>query len=748
MSLTETSKGVGQPLRRADGRLKVTGQARYAAEAPMQNSAFAWLVSSTIAKGRVTEIDAGPAESAPGVLAVITPKNMPKLQPRGFMGDSRIPLSDMNVQYAGQYVAVVVADTPERARHAASLLKITYAADAPVGDIHDERAAKKGGAPESKRGDVEAAMKAEGLTVVHETYVTPIETHNPMEMSATTAIWEGPDRLTVWSATQGVMGTRDVLASAFGLDPENVRVLCPYVGGGFGCKGAVWPHTLLAAVAAKMAKRPVRLVLTRPQMFVGCGHRPNTEQEMTLAADKDGKLVALRHETRTHGSPTGNHVEACGQGTSRLMYAVPNALIRHTVNSVDLAPATFMRAPGECPGTYALESAMDELAVALGMDPVALRLANYADKHPDSGLEWSTHHVKECYAVGAERFGWSKRNPKPGSMRSKDGRPMGWGMATATYPAHRFPSTARIRLMLDAKGVVRAVGAAATQDLGTGTWTIGAQMTATLVGLPVEQVKFELGDSDLPAAGVSGGSATAGSIALALGGAVGPLCAALLEIANADAGSPLAGLKPEEVTLKDGRLIAATDPQRNVELAALLKKSGKPYVEGVTLPGTRLQAVPGAEDYGANQRKYAFQSFGAHFVEVVIDDPVPLVRVTRVVSVMDVGRVVNPKTAHSQVIGGVVMGVGMALMEHTAYDPRTVRPVNDNFADYAVPVNPDIHTLEAYFIDEPDLHFNPIGCRGVGEIGITGVTAAIANAVFHATGKRIRELPITPDKLL
>jgi xanthine dehydrogenase YagR molybdenum-binding subunit len=762
---------VGKAYRRVDGRLKVTGQARYAAEAPVQNLAYAVIVQSTIARGEIKSIDSAEAKAAPGVLSILTPQNMPKMSPgRLMMGEHRMTLSDMEIHYAGQHIAVVVADTPERAHHAATLLKVTYTSEPPVIRLDDPNATTEvarggfGEPPNLKKGDVEAALKGEGLTVVQQTYTTPVETHNPMEMSATVAQWDGLDHLTVWDATQGISGTRDAIAGTFGLKPDQVRVFCPYTGGGFGCKGMQWPHTLLAVAAAKVVGRPVKLVLSRQQMFTSCGHRPPTEQTLTLAANKDGKLAAIRHATIMHGSRMGDYVESCGAGTSRVLYTTPTMDISHSVRRVDVALPTFMRAPGETPGTFALESAMDELAVALSIDPVQLRLINHADQHPQTGQPWSSKHLKECYQVGMEKFGWAKRNPQVGSMRSADGRVIGWGMATATYPGMRFPGTARIRLTLDGHGGIRALGAAATQDLGTGTWTIGTQMTASLVGLPVEKVGFDLGDSNLPTSGVSGGSATAAGLGQALSEAAGVLRAILLQLAQDAGSSSLIGLKAHQVMLTGGKLVALDDPTRSQAISPLIAHSGKTYVEGVSAPGANAFGPPSAvpvggqapvdpldssgEDYAANQRRYAIQSFGAHFVEVTVDDPVPLVRVTRVVSVMDVGRVLNPNTAHSQVIGGVVMGIGQALTEATHYDPVTARPVTDNLADYAVPVNPDIHTLEAYFTDIPDTHFNAMGCRGVGEIGITGVAAAIANAVYHATGKRVRDLPITPDKLL
>jgi xanthine dehydrogenase YagR molybdenum-binding subunit len=398
---------------------------------------------------------------------------------------------------------------------------------------------------------------------------------------------------------------------------------------------------------------------------------------------------------------------------------------------------------------------MDELAYQLDMDPLQVRLANYAEKHPQTGQPWSSKHLRECYQLGSQKFNWAARNPKPGSMRAPDGRFMGWGMATAAYPAMMFPGSARIRIMSDGHDGVQAIGAAATQDLGTGTWTIGQQITASQTGLPLEKVRFDLGDSNLPASGVSGGSATAASITMALNGAARSLRAELLKIAAADPNSPLAGLAPNQVSLQGKKLVSNTDNSRALDINALLVKSGRPYIEGSSAQAgndhpskVKSQGESDSEDYEANQKTYAFHSFGAHFVQVVIDEPVPLVRVTRVVSVMDVGKIINPKTTASQVIGGVTMGIGAALMEETLYDPISGRPVTDNLADYAVCVNPDIHSIETYFTDVPDVHFNALGCRGVGEIGITGVAAAVANAVYHATGKRIRELPITPDKLI
>ena len=761
--------GIGAPISRLDGRLKVTGGATYAAEAPIPDCAHAVLLSSVIASGKIKTIDATAARSAPGVIMVATPTNVPDMtkpekgspqKGNGMQEERRLPLDDWSIHYAGQYVAAVVAQTLEQAQYAARLISVDYDEKTPMLSMHDSGFLGSGKPNEHQgkdlqvhKGDVDAALTSadeKGLVVISETYGTPVETHNPMEMHATVAAWDGEDRLTVWDATQYVMGVRYTLSGAFKLKPENVRVLCPYVGGGFGSKGAQWPHTLLAAALAKSVGRPVKLMLTRAQMFTGTGHRPLTEQTMTLAASKDGQLAVIGHKTQCQGSVAGDFIETCGIGTSRVLYATPNMDITHQLNKVNIAPPTFMRAPGESPGMFALESAIDELAVALNIDPLRLRLANYAEKHPYSDKPWSSKKLRECYDIGAEKFGWQKRDPKPASMKTPDGRAMGWGMATATYPANRFPGTARIRLMRDGAGGLRAIGASATQDLGTGSWTIFTQITASQTGLPVEKVKFELGDSSLPPGPVSGGSTSAASVGQALYDAGTALKQNLLALAMQKGNSPLNGLTADQLELRNGRLISIDDPSRSEDAVELIGRGGKAYVEGFAGPpaqvGSKMQ--PNDQNFNANKEAYECQSFGAHFVEVIIEQPGPRVKVNRVVSVMDVGRVINPKTARSQVIGGVVMGIGMALLEETVYDTRTARPVNDNLADYAVCVNADIPNIETHFVDVPDPYFNALGCRGVGEIGITGVAGAIANAVYHATGKRIRELPITMDKLM
>jgi xanthine dehydrogenase YagR molybdenum-binding subunit len=752
---------IGQPINRVDGVLKVTGAARYAADAPIRNHAHVFILQSTIARGRIRSIDTSAAEKSPGVLAVLTPFNIQKLAPMkmpkfDFAGggaapaEMRLPLADDNILYAGQHIAAVVAETLEQAGHAASSIKVDYAPEKPAIRLDDPAA--KEVIPKQSFGEdiqitrgrpVDEVLKSPGLVVHKATYTIPPEHHNPMETSATTVAWDGEDRVTVFDATQYVMGTRAFVADAFSIPRENVRVLCPFVGGAFGCKGFQWPHTLLAAAAARVVKRPVKLMLTRPQMFTSCGHRPPTVQELTLAATKEGKLQAIRHVTTMHGSSLGDFVEPAGAASSRYMYAAPSADIRHVVKQVNIATPTFMRAPGECPGMFALESAMDELAHALGLDPVEFRLRNYAEVHPQSNKPWSSNQLRECYKLGAEKFGWARRNAKPRAM--KDGSLLvGYGMANATFPAYRFPAAARVRLFADKNGI-RVVGASACHDLGTGAYTVLTQTVADAVGMPLETVKFELGDSTLPYGPVAGGSNTTASVSQAIFDAVELLKANLLKLVPND--SPLKNLKPAQLTLADGKLAAKDDPNRSIPLAQLMANT--PTVEGLALPpGMNPAAAGNQSGQEAHQQDYAFHSFGCHFVEVRVDEPVGRLRVSRVVSVMDVGRVLNPKTAGSQVIGAVVMGIGMALMEHTTYDERDGVPVNANLADYPVSTNADVPRIEHHFIDKPDPHINKLGCRGVGEIGITGVAAAIANAVYNATGKRLRDLPLTTDKLL
>ena len=737
---------MGPARNRVDGRLKVTGGAKYSVEFEVPKCAYAWPVESNIAKGKITAIDTKAAQSAPGVLVVLTHENAPQAKEKkpndedqGIRNEERNPLSDEEVHYAGQYVALVVAQTIEQARHAASLVRVSYAPEAPLLTMED--AAHKGQKPKKNfdehvqlnKGDVAPALANQNIIRVHETYVTPTETHNPIEMSGTIAAWDGDAKLTVWDATQFVKGVQSILARSYGLEIENVRVICPFVGGAFGCKGALWPHVLLATMAAKAARVPVKFHVPRKDMFTGTGHRTPTRQTISLAATSNGKLQAIRHVSDTLTSPVGQFTESCGARSTGIMYASPAIRVEETVFPVNVATPTFMRAPGECPGTYALECALDELSYLLQMDPVALRLTNHADNHPIKDVPFSAKHLKEAYQLGAEKFGWSKRNPQTGQMR--DGNLLvGWGMATATYPAHKMSAAAKAILYADGSATVQC----ATHDLGTGAYTAFTQISSEQLGVPFEKVKFELGKSDFPFGPVAGGSNSTGTVGTAIHEVAQLLHKTLADLAVKDAKSPLYQAQPNDIAMiAPGRIGLKNNSAKSDSYVDILKRAGKDSI-----------AVESELKEPEENKKQAFQSWGAHFCEVKIDPLLPRVQVTRVVSVMNCGRIITAKPARSQIIGGVVMGIGMALMEETAYDLKTGLPVTANLADYHVPTNADIPQIDVYFVGEPDFAFNPIGARGMGEIGITGMAAAVANAVYHATGKRVRDLPITPDKLM
>ncbi len=736
---------LGPARTRVDGRLKVTGAAKYAVEFEVENCAHGWAVETNIAKGKITSIETKAAESAPGVLKVLTHQNAPKFTTpkdsgltKGLRNEERLPLSDAEVHYAGQYVALVIAQTLEEARYAASLVRVGYAPQTPV--LSMEAAAGEVKKPKKNKqddnqiakGNVEPAFKNADLIKVEQTYITPTETHNPIEMSGTIAVWQGK-KLTVYDATQFVKGVQSQLAQATNSEIEDVRVICPFVGGAFGCKGAVWPHVFLAVMGAKAAGVPVKFHISRKAMFTGTGHRPPTRQRLVLAANREGKLQAMRHVSETLTSTCGKYIESCGARSTGIMYESPAIDIDELIYPVNVATPTFMRAPGECPGTFALECAMDELAYASKIDPVKLRLINHADNHPTKDIPFSAKFLKTCYEMGAEKFGWARWNPEPKSMRDGD-LLVGWGMATATYPAHKWSAAARAQLRADGSAVVQC----ATHDLGTGAYTAFTQISSEQLGVPFEKVTFELGKSDFPFGPVAGGSNSTATVGTAIHEVALLLHQALAELAVKDPKSPLHTLKAADIAMvAPGRIGMKGDPTTSDAFIEIMQRAGKDSIA----VETKLQSPE-------ENKKLAFQSFGAHFCEVKIDPLLPRVQVTRVVSVINGGRIVNAKTARSQIIGGLVMGIGMALTEETAYDGSTGLPATRNLADYHVPTNADIPMIDVTFVGEPDFAFNPIGARGLGEIGTTGIAAAVANAVYHATGKRVRDLPITPDKLI
>ncbi len=739
------STAVGGSISRKDGRLKVTGRAPYAADHPLAGVAHAVAIQSTIANGRITAIDSSLAEKAPGVLGIIHHGNAPKLYrpDNDFMsaskpGEARVVFEDDRVHYSGQYVAILVAETLEQARYAAERVKVSYAVEDPI--IETGAALDTAYSPDeffgdklsTTRGDPDAALSRAAVTL-EATYTTPIEHHNPMEPSASIAVWNG-DELTLYETTQWVAAARNTVAHTLGIPEEKVHIVSPFVGGGFGCKGFVWPHSILSAIAAKKVNRPVKLNLTRKQMFSACGHRSDTTQHVQLGAERNGRLVAIDHDTVVQTSNVDEFIEPCGN-TSRFLYSCPNIRVKHRAVRVNVATPTSMRAPGESPGLFALESALDELAYMLNMDAVELRLVNHADVNEQIGRPWSSKHLKECYRMAAERFGWAKRTPQPGSMR--DGNVLvGWGMATATYPGIRSPGAAKVRLRQD--GGVDVLSA--TQDMGGGTYTTMAQVAADVMGVPIDRIRTVLGDSLLPPAPVSGGSMTTASILPATRKAALDALSKLKRLAATMPASPFTNRRPDDIVAEGGRVFPkGADPSSGLAYEDVLKRTNQPDIEG-----------EGYTQPGPEREKYAFQSFGAQFVEVKVDPEIAKVHVSRVVSAFDVGKIINTKTARSQGYSGVVMGIGMALMEHTVYDSRDGSIVTSNFADYAIPVNADTPAIDILFVDAPDpfIDSDGVGARGVGEITITGVAPAVANAVYHATGRRIRDLPITPDKLL
>jgi xanthine dehydrogenase YagR molybdenum-binding subunit len=705
---------LGQPIVRKDGILKVTGAATYTADFHPRRMAYGVLVPSTVPAGRIVSLDAGPALAAPGVLAVLSHLNAPRLEPPGSMAtggefaEHFFPLQEPDIHFWGQYVAVVVATTLERAEDAAARLKVDYQLGPfevdmeghPVEVIQPKQAM-------TQKVQIERGKLSEGLgqaaVVIDETYRTPVFHHNAMEPHATIADWQ-EDELTIWEPTQWVMGLRAVVSKSFDLKPERVHVISPFVGGGFGSKGFSWPHTLAAAMASRLAGRPVKLVLSRPQMFASVGHRAATRQQVQLGATNDGRLTAIRHDTLTACSIKSDYLESAGLATA-MLYACPNVSISHRAARLNTGTPCPTRAPGEAPGTFALESAMDELAERLGMDPLALRIINHADTDPEKGKPFSSKHLIECYQRGAELFGWDRRPSRPGS-RQLDGEWIGMGMATATYPANKRDGTAAVRIFPDGRVLVRS----ATHDLGTGTYTTLAQVAADALGLSVDKVTCELGDSLLPKAGVSGGSSTSASVA------------------------PM--VQKAAVMLKEKL-------GKSTSLAEAVAKSGTGYVEAEAGESMLASLASSVLKDGPSTH-----SFGAQFVEVRVNIGTRMARVSRVVSVIDAGKIMNPLTARSQIQGGIIWAIGMALLEHTDYDTGRGYAVTRNLADYLVPVNADVPDIRVEFTDHPDYQFNSLGVRGIGEIGITGTVAAIVNAIYNATGIRVRDLPASLDKLI
>jgi xanthine dehydrogenase YagR molybdenum-binding subunit len=735
---------IGTPASRVDGRAKVTGAAKYAGEFGAKGLSYGSVVTSRIAKGRITSIDASEALRVDGVVDVLTHENRPPMASTDAAyrdevapeGSPFRPLYDERIRFSGQPVALVVAEEWEIARFAASLVRVKYDEEAHVTDLNRQRrkavtAAKPGAemfAPPKRRGAVTRAFAAAKIRHEGEYYI-PIEHHNPMEPYASTVMWDGSGQLAVYDKTQGVQNVQRYLCSVFDMKPDDVRVISSFMGGGFGSGLRPQYQVALAVLAALALKRSVRLVLTRRQMYV-LGYRPAMIQRIALGANAGGTLDAITHDAVTVTSQYENFYRQ-ETGWSGLLYTCPNAKYAHKLARLDLATPCDMRAPSAATGVYALECAMDELAVALKLDPVELRLRCYSNRDQNADRPYSSKRLRACYREGAQAFGWDKRNPEPRAMR--DGRELvGFGMATGVWDAMQMPIT--VRIVLSANG--HAEVSCATSDIGTGTRTIMTQVAADMLGLPLDAITVKLGDSALPQSPVEGGSWIAASVSNGIATTAAAVRQELLRLAKRIPNSPLSDAEPGEVALADGKLVSRRNASRAVSIADAMRHGAVDRIEQEK--STRFP----------DDRSHVHNTHSAVFAEVKVDEELGVIRVTRVVDAVAAGRILNTKTAASQIMGGVVWGIGMALHEETLLDHTFGRIMNPNIAEYHVPVNADVHDIKVIFVDEPDDTINPLGIKGVGEIGIVGVAAAIANAVHHATGKRVRDLPITLDKLL
>jgi xanthine dehydrogenase YagR molybdenum-binding subunit len=739
--LSEKRVTLGTQQSRIDGPDKVRGAARFAAEVPMERLLYAACVHSTIARGRIAELDGSGAEAAPGVALVMTYRNAPKMAlppPIGLTnlkaaGNNILPvMQDPEIRWNGQVVAVVLAETQEQADHAASLVKVRYEAVAARTGFEAAKADAR--TPDSlmieknrlKKGDVKAALRAAARSV-DAVYRTPWHNHNPIEPNAATICWKD-GRLIVHDATQMLNGTAGSLAKVFGIKESQVHVSSPFVGGAFGGK-ALWDHQILGAAAARLAGRPVRIMLSRASMHRLIGGRSQTEQRVALAADTEGKLKGMLH----HGFSVKPQHSACDEAftlTGRSMYASDSFdIVQHTLD-LDVLANTFMRAPGEAVGTFAIECAMDELAHELGIDPVELRRRNIPDCNPVSGAPHSQSDLMLAYDLGAERFGWDRRTAKPRSHREGEWL-IGMGCATGSFPYARMPGMSA-RITIDGDG--RAMVTSAAQEMGMGTTTVQRQHAADRLGLPLESVTVKIGDTSLPFASFAGGSSQTASLGAAINAASGKLAAELLRLAGND--TPLAGLKASEVEFADGGLQKIGDVSQHESFVSILKRAARSEI-----------SVTGESSAPLEMLKFSMHSKSANFCQLRVSDVTGEIRIDRLVGSFDCGRILNPKTAASQFRGGMIMGIGMALTEETLFDERSGRIMSASIADYHVPVHLDVPDIDVLWTDIPDPR-TPMGARGIGEIGITGVAAAIANAAFNATGKRVRELPLTPDKFL
>jgi xanthine dehydrogenase YagR molybdenum-binding subunit len=713
----------GQPVTRVDGRLKVTGQALYAADNPVPDLVHAALVCSTVARGTVERVESAAALDHPEVVRVLTD-----------FGGVKLPYDPRQIASFGQPVAVVVATSLEAAMHGASLVEIRYGgATPPLTDMDAPQAVAEPGQTarvrDYARGEADAALRSAAV-VSDLQYSIARNNHNPIELPATIASWDG-DRLTVWDKVQGISWALEAYSEAFGIPIDQIRIMSPFVGGAFGSAGKTWPHQLLAAYTARQVRRPVKLVLTRKQFYSVVGYRSTSRQRLAIGVDMSGRISAIVHEGRTENSRYERYEDNL-VGPARFMYSSPNMRSVYRTVPLDINPPTYMRGPGTTTGAFALECGMDDIAVRLGMDPIELRLRNEPDRDQFENVPFSTRRLTECFRQGADTFGWSRRNPTPRATRDAT-RLIGIGTAATYY--HTIRSECAVTARVNADGTADVETAAS--DMGPGTYTSMTQVAADALGLPITRIRFALGDSRMPAAPVHGGSQTTASIGSAVAHVGTMLRDRFIRTAVVDPGSSLNGLRPEDVTVADGRMFYTREPGRGEFYQDLLRRHGWGRLD------TQHTWTPDDAD-----GRYSMHAYGAIFAEVAVDELVGTVRIRRIHGCYDAGRIINPKLAHSQAIGGMVGGIGMALLEGTHLDHRDGRIVNANMSDYLVPVNADVPALDARFIAAEDTIADPLGVKGLGELVMVGVPAAIANAVFNATGRRITDLPITIEKLL
>ncbi len=729
---------------RVDAKAKVTGTARFSYEYDIPNLAYGVMVGSSITKGSITALDTKSAERAPGVIAVISHLNIPKLpgyepakdadtQPAIHKGFK--VFGDNIIHFNGQPIAIVVADTFERATYAASLVKAQYQKEAYHTDLHEQLKTAKplegNSYKDYVRGDVDAWKNAPVKIEVE--YEIPYEVHLPMEMHGLTVKWEGDDKLTVYEKTQTLSGTQGSIARVFGIPEKNVHVITAFVGGAFGSAGSTWPHSIAAVIAAKKIGRPLKLSLTRDQMFMMVGYRPKAIQKIGMGATKDGKLFGITHEADAMTSNYAEFREGIVNAT-RSLYACPNVTTRYKLFPLDLSLPTYMRGPGETTGMYALECAMDEMAHALNMDPLEFRLINYAEADPERNLPYSSKFLREAYQIGADAIGWKDRNPQLISMKEGEWL-LGYGMGSGIFGSGRGAAKVGIKFLADGTLVLQT----GVTDMGPGTSTSMTILASERFGIPISKIKFELGDSDFPPGPGQYGSQTTSALGTAVSNASDSWRKKLVELAKQT--SYFHTEKIHEADLKDflfenGFMILAEEPSKKLSYTDVLQYA----------------RVPGIELLEDSQRlvqdKYITYAYAVHFVKVLVHPSTGVVKFSKIVAVVDGGKIVSEKTARSQLIGGVVSGIGMVLTEEGIIDHRYGRWVNNNFADYHVPVNADVPHIEALFVNKPDPLVNPMGAKGIGEVTMVGFSSAVANAVYHATGKRVRDLPITPDKLI